>query len=360
MGKHRHVHLVVMAGGSGTRFWPLSRRARPKQLIDLTGAGSLLARTFARVWPLAPASRSWMVVGTHHAGACQADVPEVPARHVLVEPVAKNTAAAVGLAAVHVRHLEPDAVMLVLPADHHVKDEVAFLAALEKAVALADEGAIATLGIRPTHPETGYGYIQRGAAHARVEGAYAVERFCEKPNLEKARSFLEQGHFDWNAGIFVLRPDRFLDEAARQLPRLHAALTEVADAIGHDSYDVVLERAYARLDSISIDHGIMEGARDVAVVPVSCGWSDVGSWSALGAVVEADARGNVVRGDTALVDTDGTIVYSAPDHMVGVVGMKDVVVVHTDEATLVVPKDRAQDVRAIIALLEERGQGEYL
>jgi mannose-1-phosphate guanylyltransferase/mannose-6-phosphate isomerase len=358
MGEDIPIHPVVIAGGSGTRFWPLSRRHHPKQLLNLSGADSLLHATFARVASLAPQAHWWMVVGQAHAAGCREAAPEVVGPQVLVEPQARNTAPAVTLAALALQQAAPaGALMLVLPADHHVTDPEAFCAALKKAALVAADGAIVTLGIKPTHPETGYGYIQQGEPLS-PPGAFAVQRFCEKPDRERAESFVRSGDYVWNAGIFLMRPQVYLAEVQRQLPDLYAQL-EPLYRKGAPSA-AALAAAYAQLKGISIDYGIMEKAGRVAVVPVDCGWSDVGSWSALGSVVPADAAGNVQRGQAVLIDSQNCVAYASEGHVVTLVGVRDLVVVHTPDATLVVPRERAQDVRAIVEALEKSPPPQHL
>ena len=345
------LHAVVVAGGSGTRFWPLSRKHHPKQLLNLSGEDTLLHATFTRVSSLADTTRWWMVVGQAHADGCRQVAPEVSPAHVLVEPVARNTAPAIGLAAIHLRRKDPQALMAVLPADHHVADPKAFCASLQTATELAAQGAIVTLGIKPTHPETGYGYIQQGTKISVSKGAaFEVARFCEKPNRERAETFLREGNFVWNAGIFVMRPAAYLEEVARQLPDLHKALEVIAQSLDKSPKEqaAVLNEQFTALKGISIDYGVMEHAKRVAVVPADCGWSDVGAWNALGSVVPADKAGNVVHGKSIVRDTKNSFIYATDGHMVGVVGVEGLVVVHTPDATLVVPADRAQEVRDIL------------
>ena len=273
MSVSHRLQAVVIAGGSGTRFWPLSRRARPKQLINLSGEASMLQGTFDRVADVCAPETQWMVVGAHHAQGCREAAPDVPHGHCLVEPQARNTAPAIGLAAIHLLHWEAGATMAVLPADHHVADRDAFCHALSIAQGLALQGSIVTLGISPTHPETGYGYIEQGEQDGRSDAAYTIARFCEKPHLEAAQVFLRAGNFLWNAGIFVMQPEVYLSEVARQLPDLYAVLMRVAAHIGKPSYAATLERAYAEMKGVSIDYGVMERAQNACVVPVSCGWA---------------------------------------------------------------------------------------
>ena len=351
-----NVHIVVMAGGSGTRFWPVSRNHQPKQLLRFGNKKSLLAQTFDSVRSLAKPKQWWMVVGESHAKACAAAVPTLPSAHVLVEPQAKNTAAAIAYAALAVRRSDPDAIMVVLPADHFVRNGAALCAALKKAVRLAREDRIVTLGIEPTYPETGYGYIERGKATRGAPGTFAVKRFIEKPTKERAIELVTKGGFDWNAGMFVMKPSVVEAEIERSLPDLHVAMRRIEAG---NLTPKVVKREYATMRSVSIDHGVMEKAKDLAVVPVSCGWSDIGSWNATGSVIDPDGAGNVTRGQAILVDTTNSVVY-AEDGVAGVVGVDGLVVVRTKDATLVVPSNRAQDVRAIVEQLKERGWDEYL
>lgn len=360
MSAPHKLQAVVIAGGSGTRFWPLSRQARPKQLINLSGEATMLQATFNRVGAVCDSARSWMVVGAHHSQGCRDAAPGVPHAQCLVEPVAKNTAPAIGLAGVHLMHHDPTAVMAVLPADHHVALPKAFCDALKQAETLASKGHIVTLGIAPTHPETGYGYIEQGARVPGHPQACSIATFREKPDLATAEGFLKQGTFLWNAGIFVMQPKVYLDEVARQLPELHEALMTIRAALGTPGYQGVLETQYNAIKGVSIDYGVMEHARNTCVVPVECGWSDVGSWNALGAVVPPGEHGNVVRGRAVLLDTQNCVVFAEEGHMVGAVGLQDLVVVHTKDATLVAPKSRAQEVKDILAAVGVNAWREYL
>jgi mannose-1-phosphate guanylyltransferase len=354
------VQIIALGGGSGTRFWPMSRRLHPKQLLSFGGNRTLLSGTFERVASLAEADAWWMVVGEQHANACRKAVKAVPNDHVLVEPLARNTAPAIALAAIHLTHEAPDSLMIVLPADHSVQDTATFCDALRVALKLAEHGPIVTLGITPTYAETGYGYIECGAADPRVEGAFAVKRFVEKPDPVRAQAFLARGCFSWNAGIYVMKPSSYLSELERQLPEHYAVMQRVAATIGKAKYSEVLKRAYDELRAISIDKGVMEGATQVAVVPVDCGWSDVGSWTALKAMTEPDHAGNVIHGNAIVVDSKDCVIYADRDELVAVLGVDGLVVVHTADATLVLPKRRAQEVREIIARIDKQGWQRYL
>ena len=353
----KHLRAVVLAGGSGTRFWPLSRPHRPKQLLDLSGQGVLLWQTFDRVEPLITNEHWWMVVGDAHAQGCADVVSGVSSERVLVEPCARNTAAAIGLAASHLVKQDPDAIMVILLADHHVRDASAFCAALTLAAEAASESGIVTLGIKPSRPETGYGYIESGA-QGSSEGVFQVKSFKEKPDLETAQSYLSSGNFLWNAGVFVVRADCILGELSRQQPELHAGLMKLAGFIETDDYDAKLQSIYETLPSISIDYAVMENASEVSVIPLECGWSDVGSLASLDGVLKQDSNNNQVLGRTLALDTQDSTLIADEDHVVAAIGLRDMVVVHTRDATLVMPKERAQDVRQIVALLKEQGWNE--
>jgi len=360
------MYAVIMAGGSGTRFWPLSRRLRPKQFLAIGTETPLIVETVNRLAPEVPLDRVRIVAGAHHADGIRTHLPGLPKDALLIEPCARNTAPCLGLAAIHVAHEDPDAVMAVLPADHHIGDQAGFHRVVNLAAEAAAKGEIVTLGIAPTRPETGYGYIEvANAIKAGVNGPLPVTRFVEKPNAETAATYLSSGRFLWNSGMFFLTARRALADIERFLPRLHAALGRISAAIGTPEYDAVLAEAFATAESISIDYGIMEHATGhatlppVKVVPADIEWNDVGHWAAIADYAEADADGNVVEGDAILVDTQNTIVHAA-GRMVAVVGLQDVVVVETEDAVLVCPRDRAQDVREIVARLREADRTDLL
>jgi len=354
------IQVVALGGGSGTRFWPVSRRSHPKHLQQLGGKSSLLAETFERVNTATTADDWWMVVGAEHAEACRTTVPMVAADRVLIEPLGRNTAAAIALAAIHIDRQRPGNVMAVFPADAHVRDAQAFCDALKRAATLATSGGIVTLGITPAYAETGYGYIRRGEPNQHVPGAFAVRAFLEKPDQARAQQFLDDGDTYWNAGIFVMRPDAFLAEVRRQLPALYSAMLKVQDAIGQPQYEDVLAEVYSTLESVSVDYGVMEHAEQMGVVPVDCGWSDVGSWRALGTRIASDGHGNVCSGRTIALGSHDCVLYAQEGHVVAAVGLEGLVVVHTADATLVMPAERAQQVREVIAQLDSQGWREYL
>jgi mannose-1-phosphate guanylyltransferase len=350
------IHPVIMAGGSGTRFWPLSRTRKPKQFLPLASERPLIVDTLERLPPLCRAKDAFVVCGKAHAPAVRKLVPSIPAAHVLVEPVARNTAPAIGLAALHVSALDPRGILAVLPSDHHIGDEAGFRHTLEAAAQLADEGRLATIGITPSRPDTGYGYIHLGAplGERGDTTAHAVQRFVEKPDLDRARAYLASGDYLWNAGIFVMRADVILDQIAQFLPKLHAALEALRPTLGTRRYASTLARVFPECEPTSIDYGVMEKADRIACVPGDFGWSDVGSFAALPDVRPVDAHGNVSQGEAVLVDCRGCVVVGG-DRPIAAVGLTDVVIVDAGDAILVVPKDRAQDVRAAVDALKRKG-----
>lgn len=347
------MYAAILAGGSGTRFWPLSRRDHPKQLLELTeGSPTLVAQTVERLAPLVPESHCRIICGRSHDAPIAQVLPRIPR---LVEPAARNTAAPVALACLWAQMEAPDAVVAILPADHHIRDEAGFRAALASAEAAAADGAIVTLGIQPTRPETGYGYIEVGEPLG--EGpARKVVAFREKPDTAGAEAYLAGGRHLWNAGIFVFRADVMWAELERHIPELTSALatvTDVGDSAG-------LEQAWAAVPRISIDYAVMEKTDRAAVIPADVGWSDVGSFAALPEVQGVDAEGNLRVGDTLVLDTTGSIVESRGGRLVALVGCEDLVVVDTADAVLVVPRAQAQRVRDLVTALEDAGREDVL
>jgi mannose-1-phosphate guanylyltransferase len=352
-----NLHAVIMAGGAGTRFWPLSRRHRPKQLLDLVGGASLIRQTVDRILPRVAPERIVVVTGAEHAAAVRAEVPELPAGNILIEPVGRGTAAAIGLAAVVVKSHDPNAALAVLPSDHFIRAKDRFLAALEAARDVAADGDyLLTLGVRPTAPETGYGYIRVGERlrTVRSEVVHRVDRFVEKPDRARAESYVADGRYLWNAGMFVFRTETVLDAIRMHLPDTFEGLAEIGLALNAGDFMEAVRRVYARLPNVSIDNGVLEKASNVLVVPIDVGWHDVGSWSALDDLLPRKEGDNVGVGELIAIDSRGCVVYS-PKKLVATVGLEDVVIVETEDALLVCRKDQAQDVRRVIEALERRG-----
>jgi mannose-1-phosphate guanylyltransferase len=353
------LYPVIMAGGSGTRFWPLSRKARPKQFLPLASKAPLIADTVGRLKGLTSVKDTFVVCGPLHAKAAAKLVKGLPKKNLLVEPVARNTAPAIALAALHVAARDPAGILVVLPSDHHVADPAAFRRTLQEAAQVAQAGHLVTLGIQPHHPETGYGYIQVGEPLGQGAGR-RVKAFREKPDLATAQGYLASGDYLWNGGIFVFRADTILAALSEHMPEMKAGLTALRKSVGKRTYAGVLKRVFPKLPSQSIDYGVMEKAQNIAVLPGDFGWSDVGSFAAIPEVRPADANGNVVSGEGAvLVDCKGCVVL-AEKRPLAVVGLTDTVVVDSGDAVLVVPRSRSQDVRQVVEALKARKLDKYL
>ena len=359
------LHAVIMAGGVGSRFWPRSRRAQPKQFLDVFGDASLIQNTFARLQPLVQPEHVWVVTHADYAEQTRQHLPAVPAENILAEPRARNTAPCIAFAAHAVARRDPDATMLVLPADHLIADVGRFHRVLQTAVEAAQAPrALVTIGIRPTHPETGYGYIQYDASDdddghpdglaGEAPRAYPVLTFAEKPDIQTAERFLDAGDFLWNSGMFVWRCSAILEALAAHEPNVAAAFAPLADGLTPDAVDA----AYERTPKISIDYGVMERAAGVQVVPGSFGWNDVGDWRAVHEISDKDDAGN--RGDGTVIFQDTARSYARSDgRLVVLVGMQDTVVVDTGDAVLVCHREQAQQVKTVVDYLGLHGLDAY-
>jgi mannose-1-phosphate guanylyltransferase len=366
----REAHAVILAGGRGTRFWPRSRTRTPKQLLNIVGNETMIEQTVARIAPIFPASRLWVVTAAEQAEAVRRQLPKLPRSHLLVEPEGRNTAAAIGLAVVHLRQECEDALMAVLPADHVIAQEARYRRLVRAALRLADAPAsLVVMGINPTRPETGYGYIERGGAvelGAKSDArAYHVRRFTEKPPLAVARRYVASGRYSWNAGMFFWRVSTFLDQLSRFLPATARELVALEGTIGTTRYSNRLRRAYRKLENISVDYAVLEPASrpgsgaSVYVLPASVGWSDIGSWAAV-YELQAGRRGETISvGPVVSLDAEGNYFW-APGKMVAAIGVRDMVVVETPDALLICPRDRAQDVGRVVKELEKQKRRELL
>ncbi|MBU0511534.1 MAG: mannose-1-phosphate guanylyltransferase [Chloroflexi bacterium] len=357
-----HYYAVIMAGGGGTRLWPLSRQTRPKQMLRLVDERTLFQTAVQRLDGLFTPDRIFVVTVEEQARELQAQCPEIPAENFLLEPMPRGTASVVGLAAVALEYSDPQAVMAVLTADHIIKNEGKYLRLLVSAYDAAQDGYLVTLGIAPTYPATEYGYIQQGELIGGYQDleVYRAARFREKPNAESAREMLAGGDHAWNSGMFVWRVDRILAEIERQMPELASKLAEISGGWNQASSREVVLRIWPGIRPQTIDFGIMENARDVAVIPAEgLGWSDVGSWDALCDVLPSDENGNIVVGGTHIpVDTRNSLIYTTQDRrLIVTIGVEDLVVVDTEDVLLVGRKDQAQKVRQVVKLLKQSNGG---
>ena len=359
-----HYYAVIMAGGGGTRLWPLSRQARPKQMLRLLEERSLFQTSVQRLEGVFPPERILVVTVEEQAKELQEQSPLIPAENYVIEPMPRGTASVVGLAAVALQQRDPEAVMAVLTSDHFIGNEQGFRRMLLAAQEAALEGHLVTLGITPTYAATGYGYIQRGDCVANYRGfdACQVLRFKEKPDESQAQHMLEDGDHSWNSGMFVWRVERVLAEFAAQMPKLYAGLQEIRQHWDMPDSSSVLQRVWRALESETIDYGIMEGADDVVVLMADdLQWNDVGSWESLFDVLPADPQGNIVMGGQHIgVDTQSSLVYVNQEHrLIVTIGVEDLVVVDTGDVLLVCRKDQAQKVRQVVKQLKQNGQ-DYL
>ncbi|MCG6878664.1 MAG: mannose-1-phosphate guanylyltransferase [Deltaproteobacteria bacterium] len=351
------MFAVIMCGGSGTRFWPASRRQRPKQFLDITGKGPMVVDTCDRLAPLIADDSVILILGKEHQEEA-GTLFEGRKVHILAEPAGRNTAPCMGLGALYARHLGSEAPVAFLPADHYIRKPEVFLRDLKSAGKLAEDSGIITLGIVPTRPETGYGYIQTSpnTGGSTTSPAFRVSAFVEKPDIHKAHAYLKSGDYYWNAGIFVATPETILKEIETQLPDLHAALGQIAKSMGTDHFEQEFERAYESIQGISFDYGIMEHTKQpVYVIPSECGWSDVGSWESLYELrgSECDEHANLSEGETLIIDCEKSFIRSHGDRLVACLGLKNCLVVDTGDTVLVANLAHSQDIRKIVARLKK-------
>ncbi len=353
---------VIMAGGGGTRFWPISRQKTPKQLLNLSGGDALINETIDRISSIVQREDIYIVTNEKQGDLLSDTIACTDTLNILYEPAARNTAAAIGYAAFAIQKRHGDGIMCVFPSDHYIKDEAGFKSTLERAVDIAESsGNLVTIGIKPTFPSTGYGYIKllKDTGHIYADSAYDVDEFVEKPELETAKAYMESGEYLWNSGMFVWRVSKILEDFKRFLPKLYKKLENLSIYMGgKDEYEK-LHEIYPSLISTSIDYGVMERSDDVVVVPGDFGWNDVGSWDALGAIFDADEKGNIIRGDNVGLDTRNSIVYSN-SRLIATIGLDNMIVIETDDSILVCPKEKAQDVKKIVEHLKKQGMNEYL
>lgn len=361
------LHAMIMAGGGGTRFWPRSRDRRPKQFLSFAGDRTLLQETVDRIAPLVPPERTWVLTGDAYRADTAAQLPELPPSHVVGEPARRDTAPCVGLGAALIAKEDPDATIIVMPADHVIEPAAEFHRAVHAADQLARENpaALLTFGIPPTFPSTGYGYVEVAGPAGTRQGVQAsrVAAFVEKPDGATAETYVAGGRHLWNAGIFVWTPGAVLGELAAHEPGLHATITRIADAWGTPGFDETFRREYEGAKRISIDYAVMQPAGragKVLVVHAPYQWDDVGSWLALERRNPQDADRNTVQGLHCGVDTTGCVVVSGGGHLVGTLGVSDLIIIHDGDATLVAAKDREGEVKALVDAIKAKGLGRFL
>jgi mannose-1-phosphate guanylyltransferase len=353
-----NIYAVIMAGGVGSRFWPQSRERSPKQVLGIVGSGSLISNTVARIQPLVTSDKVLVVTNKLQKDIIQKQVPSVPPQNVLTEPLGRNTAPCIGLAAKWISRYDPNAIMIILPADHIIRDTEKFLHVLQRAAYVAHESeALVTIGIKPTHPETGYGYIQFEESSEMnpyaADGIFRVKTFAEKPNLETAEKFLKSGDFLWNSGMFIWKANVILREIEKYIPELGEQLTKLEHAIGTETYQAALERVYGVIRGISIDYGVMEKASNVFVAKGDFGWSDVGSWDEVVRLTPVDGEGNALRGTVIVKDSHRNYI-DAGNKAVATIGIDDIIVVATEDAVLICKKGKSQDVKEVVDYLRRK------
>jgi len=372
-----NIFAIILAGGSGVRFWPLSRETSPKQMLQIVGEDTLLRQTIKRLNGFVPPENIWIVTTEDKAQGIRFHVEPLGAMakkiQFIAEPTGRNTAPAVGLAAIHLHRLSPESTMVVLPSDHAIPDTERFLKDLKLAIQEARNDYLVTFGVRPIRPETGYGYIKViESSKVKPKGARKVERFFEKPDLKTAKKYLSDGGYFWNSGIFVFKTSQILSEIQTHLPSLYKTLKKIeailfeSDKTNHpitrlpnDSITQLLNDLYCGLDSVSIDYGIMERSHNIRMVPATFKWSDLGSWAALDDVIERDKTGNILKGNAIDIGSENSTIFVG-DRLVATIGLKDMVVVDTPDATLVSPKERVQEVRKVVAALKQTNREEHL
>jgi mannose-1-phosphate guanylyltransferase len=355
------LYAVIMAGGVGTRLWPRSRQNMPKQLLDIVAENTMFQETFTRIEPLIPPDSVFVITNGTYAPIVREQIPQLPRDNVIVEPAGRNTAPCIGLAALYLRQLDPAGVMVVLPADHLIREATYFREVLKIVADVAQDGHLVTMGIQPDSPHTGYGYIQRGDSLRQIgqHGVYKVARFTEKPDKATAQRFLDSGQYYWNSGMFGWKISAILEAIEVHLPTLHAQLMTIEAALGSQREWKVMEEVWRGVESISIDYGVMERADDVVVIPMDVGWSDVGSWATVAKLLPKDTEDNVVVGEHIGIDTTSSLLYSS-GRLIATIGLRDMIVVDTSDVVLVCPKARAQEVKDLVDELRGKQKDDFL
>lgn len=358
-----HYYALIMAGGGGTRLWPMSRQDTPKQLLPLVEESSMFATSVERLAPLFTPEQIYVVTGRKYLNALRAHAPQIPERNFIIEPYGRESGPAAALGVTVIQKRDPEAVIAILTADHHITKKDKFRDVLAAAYDLAQKGYIATLGISPSYPATGFGYIRQGELIENIGGfdCFVALGFTEKPNSVTATSFLASGEYTWNSGMFIWKAEQAMNEFKRQQPKMYAKFAELAPAVDTHEYDHKLEEIWEEVEKISLDYAVMEGAEKMAVIPADFGWNDVGSWSSMYDVLKLDKAGNGVKGAIAervLLDTKNTLVYS--DKLVVTIGVEDIIVIETPDSLLICHKERTQDVKEVVNHLLRTKNYKYL
>lgn len=358
------MHAVIMAGGKGARFWPRSREKKPKHLLDIISDKTIIQETVDRIKSLVSPENILVVTGRKHAGTLIKQLPEIPPRNIIIEPQGKNTAACIGLAALHIQKIVSDDVMIVLPSDHVIADSEKYLQAIRTASETATkENGLVTIGIKPSSIQTGFGYIERADLWNIIndEEVFRVKSIREKPDFQQAKLFIESGNFYWNSGMFIWKTSVILEEISRRLPDLYSGLVKIEQALGSDDEATTVRSVYKKLASISIDYGVMEKADKVFVIPGDFGWSDIGSWDTLADISPGDIKNNTSLGGSRIIieDSENSLVYN-PGRLTALVGVKDLIIVETKDALLICKKGRSQDVKKIVEKLDADKMKKYL
>ena len=355
--------IVIMAGGKGERFWPKSRINLPKQFLSLTDDGkSMIQHTVERAKSLVDIENVYVVTNEMYKNLVLEHVPDILDENIIIEPVAKNTAPCIGLAAMHIAKKDINSKMIILPSDHLIKFNEIFIDTLKTALDVVEKGDnLATIGITPNYPETGYGYINftKGESFKDSANVYEVLRFVEKPNLEKAKEYLTSGQYLWNSGMFVWKASTILKNFKEYLPEIYEGLQKIGESIGTEKYEEVLKKEFSNLPSESIDYGIMEKAKNIYVIPGNFGWDDVGSWLSLERINKTNQDGNVINGNVISIKTKNSIIQGNKK-LIATIGLEDIVIVDTDDVTLICHKDNSQEVKEIINNLRICNRNEYL
>ncbi len=359
----KHFYAMIMAGGGGTRLWPMSRQDKPKQLLPLVEDDSMFKVSVKRLAPLFTPDRIYVVTGRKYFDTLRADVPEIPEENFIIEPYGRNTAPAVALGLTVIKKRDPEATIAILTADHHITRKEDFRNVLAAAYDMAQDGHIVTLGISPSYPATGFGYIRRGEPIRQINGfdCYQSLGFTEKPNLEKALEFLASGEYSWNSGMFIWKAEQAMNEFKRQQPEMYNQFAEIEKAVDTPEFEETLDSAWDNIKGTSVDFAIMEHAENITVIPVDIGWNDIGSWSALFDVLKLDRYGNHFKGkspDKVNLDTRNTLVYS--EKLTVTIGVEDLIIVETPDALLICHKDRTEDVKEVVNLLLRNKNYKYL